>query len=452
MAFPRYLPLTAVAVTLLAGCAYAATIAPSITWQHSAADSGELAAAAYSFGVPHPTGYPLWLLLATAWARLPLGADVAGRLNWLSATCAALASGLLTVVTALLVNRASPAGHPNTRVSAADTVASPPAYSLLAGATAGVALLTATGVWNVAVVTETYTLHLLLVVALLGATLLGRRQRWRALLGGLALANHVTVLPVAAATLLSGHGRTRLRPINLLWLVPGLALYLLLPWRAHSHPVSNWGDPETAGALWALVSGSAYHYLLVWPSLTDGVARFLASLHALVTQFPLPFWPLALAGLPTLYGIGRLWLLIGALYLLLPVLYRATGVEHYLLPDLVLLALAAGFGAERFATALAQWRLPSPTLPWLLLAVLTVPALIVGARTSSLRGDDSARQWATQLLHSAKQDDELLTTDDEETFALWYVQRVEGVRPDVTVVDERLLQQPWYRRQLNAYH
>jgi len=101
MAFPRYLPLTAVAVTLLAGCAYAVTVAPSITWQHSATDSGELAAAAYSFGVPHPTGYPLWLLLATPWARLPLGADVAGRLNWLSATCAALAAGLLTVVTTL---------------------------------------------------------------------------------------------------------------------------------------------------------------------------------------------------------------------------------------------------------------------------------------------------------------------------------------------------------------
>jgi len=328
MAFPRYLPLTAVAVTLLAGCAYAVTVAPSITWQHSATDSGELAAAAYSFGVPHPTGYPLWLLLATPWARLPLGADVAGRLNWLSATCAALAAGLLTVVTTLLVNQASPSGRPDTRVAAADVGASPPAHSLLAGATAGVALLTATGVWNVAVVTETYTLHLLLLVALLGAGLLGWRQRRRALLGGLALANHVTVLPVAAAALLAGHGRTRLRPINLLWLAPGLSLYLLLPWRAFSHPASNWGDPETAGAFWALVSGSAYHYLLVWPDLTDGLTRLVATLHALVTQFPLPFWPLALAGLPALYSIGRLWLLVATLYLLLPVFYRAAGVGH----------------------------------------------------------------------------------------------------------------------------
>jgi len=112
-------------------------------------------------------------------------------------------------------------------------------------------------------------------------------------------------------------------------------------------------------------------------------------------------------------------------------------------PDLALLALAAGLGANRIAGSLAQWRLPAPALPWLLLAVLTVPALILGARTSSLRGEDSARQWATQLLHSARPGDELLTTDDEETFALWYVQRVEGVRPDVVVVDERLLQQPW---------
>ena len=53
------------AVGLLA----ALTLAPSLDF----IDAGELAAVAHTFGVAHPTGYPLFTLLAGLWARLPIG-------------------------------------------------------------------------------------------------------------------------------------------------------------------------------------------------------------------------------------------------------------------------------------------------------------------------------------------------------------------------------------------
>src|SRR5579875_559507 len=59
-------------VALLGGCAYGITLAPTISWAHDAADSAELAAA-WVFGVPHPTGYPLWLLLAVVIVHVPIG-------------------------------------------------------------------------------------------------------------------------------------------------------------------------------------------------------------------------------------------------------------------------------------------------------------------------------------------------------------------------------------------
>lgn len=443
--------MLAVGVALLAVVAYVLTLAPSITWQHDAADSGELAAAAYTFGVPHPTGYPLWLLLAAPIARLPLGGDVAWRLGGFSAGCAALAAGLLAAVTALLVARRAELGTPAHSAPAfINAGAAPSSRALLAAAAAGCALFSATGVWNVAIVTETYALHLLLVVALLGAALLNLPQRRRALLGGFALANHVTALPVVVITLVLGYERRTLRLGALLWLLPGLSLYLLLPWRAHSHPAANWGDPETATAFLALVTGNAYHYLLVRPTLTDGVLRLLATAHSLVTQFPLVFWPFAIAGIPALFRFARPWLAVGGLYLVLPVFYRAAGVEHYLLPDVALLALAAGFGAHWAAGALERGLACPPAVLPLLLVAISVPALAMGAATASLHGNDEARAWATGALAAAGPGTTLLTQNDGQTFALWYMQRVDHLRRDVVVVDQRLQQRSWYRRQLEA--
>ncbi|MFY8268121.1 MAG: protein O-mannosyl-transferase family, partial [Terrimicrobiaceae bacterium] len=45
---------------VLAGAVYLWTAAPNVTLL----DSGEFVVAAQHFGVPHPTGYPLWTLLA----------------------------------------------------------------------------------------------------------------------------------------------------------------------------------------------------------------------------------------------------------------------------------------------------------------------------------------------------------------------------------------------------
>ena len=51
-------------------------------------DSTELALVAHGAGVAHPTGYPLWSMLAVVLARLP-GLDAALAANLLSALCAA---------------------------------------------------------------------------------------------------------------------------------------------------------------------------------------------------------------------------------------------------------------------------------------------------------------------------------------------------------------------------
>ena len=132
--------LLAVGVVIAALVVYIPTVAPTISWRNGGTDSGDLAAAVATLGIPHPPGYPTYVLLGRAWTALPLGGDLAYQLNLFSATGAALAAGLSVFTIGLLGPRLALAGLP-----------------LAVGAVfGGVTLALAPVIWSQATIAEIY--------------------------------------------------------------------------------------------------------------------------------------------------------------------------------------------------------------------------------------------------------------------------------------------------------
>ncbi len=101
--------------------------------------------------------------------------------------------------------------------------------------------------------------------------------------------------------------------------------------------------------------------------------------------------------------------------------------------------LLAGYGALEVAR---RRRLA----PWIALAPVVL--LLAGnGRTANRAGEPGAsapRLLARALLESAPRGAVLFVEGDNDSYPLWYLQRVEGVRLDVTTVTLPLLPAPWY--------
>jgi len=113
-------------------------------------------------------------------------------------------------------------------------------------------------------------------------------------------------------------------------------------------------------------------------------------------------------------------------------------------------AIWIGMGSLALADLFWRWLHHRATVPVAMLLALAVPILM-----GSEGWDDHdrsqkymARDMARNYLESCAPDAILFTYIDNETFPLWYLQEVEGVRRDVRVINLSLLGMDWQVRQV----
>jgi len=90
-------------------------------------------------------------------------------------------------------------------------------------------------------------------------------------------------------------------------------------------------------------------------------------------------------------------------------------------------------------------------IPAFMLCLLCVPVLMAKVEWNDHNRSHKTLAQATALntLLSCEPNAILFTQGDNDTFPLWYLQEVEGIRPDVRVIIRELLSADWYIDQLN---
>jgi len=438
---------------------YLATIAPGLTWANSSSDGGDLITAAATAGIAHPSGYPVYLILARGFQLLPVG-SLAFRTNLLSAFFAITTS---LMVYWIILRRAS-IGLQNY-----DTY--------IAGISAGFAVGLAPLFWSQAVITEVYTLHAFFValIIFLATQPLTARQigldRVRGIVYGLALGNHVTIIVLIPCAILVSCISSYLPSQGLIslpgnrkfdwksagrqlgWMLVGLSVYITLPLRAINHPALNWGDPVNPRNFWWLVSGQAYQsyylpssWIQIWPRIQAG-----ASL--LMQQFGLLGILLGFTGLIVLFRSSRLYVLTiwsGLFFGVIAIGYQSQDSYVYFIPVIISFSIWIGITVGYIVHYLATWRIP---WVWLFAAVLLANFTfgVVGNWAEvDASHDDRAESFENQVMPVLPQNAIVFVEGDQAVFASWYFHFALKQRTDISVIAPDLLHWDWYLDSLKA--
>ena len=538
----RYQNIVGAGVFIIALVLYLKTMAPTISlW-----DSGEFIACAYTLGIPHPPGAPLYVLWGRLFALLPIG-SVEQCVVLISPLVSAAAIWCVFSTTTLLARGALKSGGTPSPGQDQQLAA------LAGGVVAALSLACSYTFWFNATEAEVYACSIFFVSLSVWLALrwsvgpLDKHSyRWLLFIAyvfGLSGGVHLLcLLTIPAILILIWCADSSLR--RLIWVLLGLGGSGLIA-------MAVWGPSKTGGAVLILVLAAGLYYLYrrdrrscglliaalvlfglgystyatfyirsglnpvidendpeTWAALIKflgreqyGTESLLAGMLEAKASRLYQFWHLqmkyffaqfqfplgesavefrratdpsrqsvAISTLPYLLGLGGLlwqarrdW----QRFLVVLVLFATMGFglsaylnmsdpqpreRHYVFVGMFYaFALWMGLGWSGLVETLGR-RLHLSTRRLVALASAGV-LLPVGMGVKLYNqvdrtGDYLGRDYGYNLLQSCAPNSILFTNGDNDTFPLWFLQEVEGIRPDVGVVHLGLLNTGWYIKQL----
>jgi hypothetical protein len=428
---------------------YLGTIAPLVT----AGDAGEFVVAVSRFSLPHPPGYPLYILLLKIWSVLPLGFGsdpLAFKTNLFSAVCMAVTCGFFYRLARMLTGSAA---------------ASLAATLLLAFSRTP---------WKFAVVTEVYGLNMLITVLLLYGLAIAKYEakRWGLVLAslafGLGLAHHNTILlfiPLVIGLWPRGRSVVKIPRGNVaVCILAPLLLYLLIPVLASRTP--QYAGGFTVRDFSRIVTRSEYRERaamhnpaeeqLIRPR--DVLTRMARTLGE---QFGWILLAIGVLGWLFAPSGKRSWAFWGAVTVLIWIIslgFFSRGsplgmpfnylrsVDEFLIPVNLFVALGIAWlfaplalvltSQADFAGTEGQNFIPPKIIPvtiMLLLCVIPLFLAVVNFKCSSMSHHTFAQDQARNVLEQTPAGGVLVVSGDE-SFLFEYLQEVRKINPDVQLV------------------
>lgn len=345
-------------------------------------------------------------------------------------------------------------------------------------------LLLAAPVWYGFTGTTSSATRILLALGTVGMAAMIAERGWSDGRPLLYLATAALVGLLATVVYRGGHQRLVL--ISLGAIAVGVSVWVFLRIRAAHFPPINEGEPTNWDALKRVLAREQYQKGPLLPRQADIVWQYLNWVQYFTWQFAHDWSQRVRNALAVLFGViglvgaVRHWqrdrrgaVAMTALMVTVTVLlvfYLDFKYGFSIRPDEQLLRevrerdyffiasfqlwgvwVALGLGvlleslARMFRTrtdARSAWAVATPVL-----ALALIP-LVGNRQTASRAGEWLPRDFAWDILQSVEPYGILVTAGDNDTFPLWYMQEVEGVRQDVLLVNTSLGNTEWHVRQL----
>jgi hypothetical protein len=241
-------------------------------------------------------------------------------------------------------------------------------------------------------------------------------------------------------------------------LVLGLATYLYIPLAAAQSPPLPYNHPLTLDAVVWLVSGEQFRGQFGGALSWNGLGEFLAALPdlwMLLAAKGTPILPaLGLVGLAVLarrrppFGMMCAAILVSGGY----VWANYLRLEHYLLVPWLILSVGAAVALETIVSMLTRWTgrfaaFDAGTVVGAAATVLAAGLALANFATSDRSGDRSGSDYVEAVFAALPAQAAILSVWDAST-PLWHGQHVQGLRPDILIVDDtNIVYEGWGTRE-----
>ena len=457
---------------------YLLTLAPSISFE----DSGELIAAAYTLGIPHEPGYPLFTLFGKLFAIIIPFGNIAFRVNMLSAFFTAATSVIICYSMVLILEDTfiKSSFWKKTKTATVEILK----YVLALCSALFFSLSFET--WEQAVMTEVYGINSFFIALFILFCMLWKREESIAgrrkylyiisFIISISITNHSTsmmLIPIFGVYLLAVdykillHIPTILKSI--LFFILGFTPFLYLPLASSQNPPMDWGNPENFTNFFRVVSRHQYN-MDDTQTASGFISQFKYFLSELLTEqwFPL-FILFAIIGFIILYKQNKSFFVFALIFILFSIplttyftnfdissnkyaaIENGALVSVFYIPSYLFLSVLIGGGLFYLISLIKSSKYIIYSLG--VLCILTgLSNILKNYKKVDMSSYHYPEKYVENIFKIASPASIVIGDWDPYCFPFFYYQMVEKKRNDLVCLDIMLLKRSWYIEMLKNNH
>ncbi len=416
----------------------------NITRDIYAGDIGDLVSSSCVWGVAHPPGYPLFMILGGILCHLPLSMTPVSKVALISIIASIIGLIFFYKFSFKVTKQLFP--------------------SLVSTAILGFSYL----FWFHAEIPEVFALNNMFIILIFYFAIQAYKDKKiqnyyvLAFLSGLAVAHHHTIIFVFIAVaillfkdflyLISKEKIKNIAYIIGLFIV-GVGMYIYVPIASSFKPVINWDNVHDFQSFMHLFLRKDYATL---PHLTGGIPyqiRLITMRHyffELFSAYTYPIFLIIILGFLYLVQTSRklaltffICLIIsGPLFIYMAMPLTVSNVqlgvlERFYTVSITVLALLIPYGFVSLKKILIKLPIRKSLREFILYSIAIIPLilLIVNFPRTNLSSTQIGNNFAKDILSSVPKGSMLRVSGDTTTFNIWYLHYVLGYRKDITLIN-----------------